>query len=142
MEALLLANLAATLFMVGLAWFVHVVHYPLFAEVDPERFLRYHELHSRRTTWVVLPVMAVELGTSIALVVDPPGGERVLAVAGALLAVGAWALTAVAAVPAHRALGSGLSDAGLRRLLRADLARALVWTAHGGVVIALLATLI
>lgn len=33
MEAVLLANVASTLSMVGLAWFVDVVHYPLFAAV-------------------------------------------------------------------------------------------------------------
>ena len=139
MEAVLLANSASTLFMVGLAWFVHVVHYPLFAHVEANGFPGYHELHSRRTTWVVLPPMAIELVTSVALVFDPPGGETALAIAGAILAIGTWALTGLAAVPAHRALGPGFSEPGLRRLMRADLIRALVWTAHGAVVIALLA---
>jgi len=139
-EAVLLANAAATLFMVGLAWFVGVVHYPLFASVGERDFAAYHALHSRRTTWVVLPMMSVELLSSFALCLDPPGGEAALAIAGALLALGTWALTGAAAVPAHRRLGEGFSDAGLRSLRRADLARAVVWTAHGVVVIALLAT--
>ena len=52
MDAVLLANAASTLFMVRLAWFVDVVHYPLFAEVGEERFARYHEQHKRRTLWV------------------------------------------------------------------------------------------
>lgn len=142
MEALLLANAASTLFMVGLAWFVDVVHYPLFAEVGPDRFARYHEQHKRRTLWVVLPAMAVELATSIALCFDPPGGETGLAVAGAALAIATWALTAVAAVPAHGAFGRGFTDEALRRLRRADLVRALAWTAHGLVVVALLAAAI
>lgn len=139
METVLLANAAATFFMVGLAWFVHVVHYPLFAEVGTDLFRRYHELHSQRTTWVVLPPMSVELVTSIALALDPPAGDGSLAVAGAVLAIGTWALTGLAAVPAHRVLGNGFSEAGLLRLARADLARAVVWTAHGTIVIALLA---
>lgn len=139
MEAVLLANVASTLFMVGLAWFVHAVHYPLFASVGDDAFRRYHELHSQRTTWIVLPVMSVELLTSIALVVDPPGGETALATFGAALAAGTWALTALLAVPAHRGLGEGFSPDGLRRLSLADLIRALVWTAHGGVVLGLVA---
>lgn len=140
MEAVLLANAASTLFMVGLAWFVGVVHYPLFSFVGEGNFLGYHESHSRRTTRVVLPVMSVELVTSLVLALDPPGGQRALAVAGAALAVATWALTALLAVPAHRALGAGFSAEGLMRLRRADLVRALLWTAHGGVVVALLAT--
>ena len=50
----LLACLASTLFMTGLIWFVQVVHYPLFSEVEPGDFLRYHAAHPRRTTRVVL----------------------------------------------------------------------------------------
>lgn len=139
MEAVLLANAASTLFMVGLAWFVGVVHYPLFASVGEDDFLGYHEQHSRRTTWVVLPVMSIELVTSVLLVLDPPGDQLALAVAGAVLAVATWALTGAAAVPAHRALGAGLSGVALRRLRRADLVRTIAWTVHGGVVVALLA---
>lgn len=139
MEPVLLANATATLVMVGLAWFVHVVHYPLFAAVGDAEFSRYHMLHSRRTTWVVLPPMAIELLTSIALALDPPAGSGRLALGGAALAAGTWILTGSAAVPAHRGLAGGFSDAGLRRLVRADLVRTLVWTAHGAVVIALVA---
>jgi len=40
---------------------------------------------------------------------------------------------------AHRAMLAGITEARLRRLRRADLVRALTWTAHGVVVLALLA---
>ncbi len=139
MEGLLIANAAATFFMLGVAWFVDIVHYPLFASVGEDGFRGYHRLHSERTTWVVLPPMTVELLTSLALPFDAPGGATGLAVAGAVLAVATWALTGLGAVPAHRALGAGISDARLRRLRRADLVRALTWTAHAVVVVALLA---
>ncbi len=139
MEAVLLANAASTLFMVGLAWFVDIVHYPLFAAVGEEQFSGYHEAHSQRTTWVVLPVMSIELISSWVLVSDPPADQFALAVAGAVLALATWMLTGLAAVPSHRALGAGFSESRLARLRRADLIRALVWSAHGVVVIALLA---
>lgn len=138
MDTLLLINAVAVLFLCGLAWFVHVVHYPLFAEIPAERWARYHELHSNLTTRVVLGPMAADLATSIALTFDAPGGETALAVAGAVLAVATWALTGLGAVPAHRALGDGFTGERHRRLMRADLVRALCWTAHGGVVIGLL----
>lgn len=139
MDAVLVANAASTFFMVGLAWFVDLVHYPLFAAVGEPQFARYHELHSRRTMWVVLPAMSIELLTSFLLAFDPPGDQAALTYAGAVLAAATWALTGLAAVPAHRALGRGFSADGLKRLLRADLLRALTWTAHGAVVAALLA---
>ena len=58
--ALLTTHLFATAAMVGLIWFVQVVHYPLFARVGPDGFTTYETEHQRRTSWVVGPFMAVE----------------------------------------------------------------------------------
>ncbi len=139
MTALLLANAAATLFMVGLTWFVQVVHYPLFALLGEGEFAEYHRRHSSRTTLVVLPAMTVELLTSFALLFDPPAGEVGLVAAGAALAAGTWLLTAPAA-----ALHARIGEAGplpelLDSLARASWLRTIAWTGHGAVVIALLA---
>ena len=110
MTALLLANAAATFFMVGLTWFVQIVHYPLFPNVGEGGFAEYHRLHSDRTTRVVLPPMAVELATSFLLLLDPPAGETALAAAGAVLALSTWVLTAFAA-SVHGEIGrQGLSS--------------------------------
>ena len=130
--------------MVGVAWFVQVVHYPLFAHVGRAQFRDYHAEHSSRTSLVVVVPMIVELASSIWLAFDPPtssNGEPLtaLAIAGAILALGTWIVTFGGAVPAHQALEPGFDDAIHRRLLRSNLARTILWTAHGGVVVALLA---
>ncbi len=62
MKYVLLAHLAATLFMIGVIWFVQVVQYPLFSRVGPEKFSLYSEAHSRLTTYVVGPPMLVGRG--------------------------------------------------------------------------------
>jgi hypothetical protein len=133
---LLLANAAATLFMTGVSWFVQVVHYPLFAAVGRERFGDYHEAHSRLTTFVVLPPMAVELATSFALVFERPDGVGVAAaVVGALLALVTWLSTALLQVPQHRRL----SPDSVRALVTGSWLRTVAWTAHSAVVLAMLA---
>jgi hypothetical protein len=45
-KLVLLANLAATFFMVGLIWFVQIVHYPLFGQVGRDRVRAGYELGS------------------------------------------------------------------------------------------------
>ena len=62
----LVVNLASTLAMTGVIWFVQVVHYPLFASVGAEGFSRYEALHATRTGWVVAPLMLCELVASVA----------------------------------------------------------------------------
>ena len=74
MGLVLLVNLAATLFMVGVIWFVQVVHYPLFARVGAGGFSAYSGAHSRLTGLVIGPPMLAEAATTVALVVGPPPG--------------------------------------------------------------------
>ena len=140
MTAVLVAHVVATFSLVGLTWFVQVVHYPLFPSVGRSEFPGYHELHSARTTWVVLPPMLVELVTSFWLLADPPAGERALVVAMAVLAASTWLLTAAAAAPAHGRIGrEGLSPLLTRKLIRISWTRTLAWTGHGIVACLLLA---
>jgi hypothetical protein len=140
--ALLLANVAATLIMVGVAWYVQVAHYPLFSMVGESGFAGFHEAHSSRTSLVVIPPMVVEILTSFALVLDPPAGRTGLAVAGAALALGTWLVTAPAAA-LHSQIGrEGPRPALLSRLVRANLVRTLLWSAHGLVVLLLVAAAI
>ena len=61
----------ATLAMMGLIWFVQVVHYPLYAKVGPQAFAEYHALHVSRTTSVVAPLMLAELGAAVWLLLGP-----------------------------------------------------------------------
>lgn len=142
-EAALVACLAATLFMVGVTWFVQVVHYPLLAEVAPDSFSPIHDAHSRRTTLVVAVPMLVELVSAVLLAFSPPDGLEILALSGALLAVSVWVVTLVWAAPTHSALGREGSDPALfLRLKRASLVRTWLWTFHGVVILSIVATVI
>lgn len=136
MEYLLLAHLAATLYMVGLIWFVQVVHYPLFSRVGEEGFSGYSEAHSRLTSYVVGPPMLIEAGTALVLVFLRP--ERVpfyLALAGLALVTAIWLSTALLQVPRHTALGSGFDRAAWRGLVGTNWIRTAAWSARGLVVL-------
>ena len=93
MILLLLAHAAATLFMVGVIWFVQVVHYPLFARVGRPGFATYSGSHSRLTGLVVGPPMLVEAATAVVLVVwTPPGISVPLIWTGLVLVAGILSL--------------------------------------------------
>ena len=72
LKFILLTQFASTLFMVGLIWFVQIVHYPLFAGVGADQFSQYEQQHQQLTTYVVMPVMLLELATAIALIPYSP----------------------------------------------------------------------
>lgn len=136
---LVVVHAAATWAMVGLIWFVQVVHYPLFQRVGAASFSVYETEHQRRTTWVVMVLMPVELVTGIALFWLRPDtvAQEVVWVGAALLGV-VWLSTALWQAPFHGRLGAGY-DAGLvRRLVASNWLRTLTWSLRGGLVAAML----
>jgi hypothetical protein len=137
---ILLANAAATLFMLGLIWFVQVVHYPLFAAVGRDGFVAYHAAHSRLTTVVVGPPMLLEAITAGLLVIARPSVAPAAAVWCGLALVGViWLSTAVLQVPNHSVLAAGLAPDTTRALVAGNWVRTVAWTARGALVLWLLA---
>jgi hypothetical protein len=137
--ALVVVHAAAVLVLVGVIWTVQLVHYPLLAAIDRAGFAAAHAAHSTRMAAVVALPWALEGGTTLWLLVDPPPGVgRALVVLGAALAVVPVAVTVVASLPAHARLAAGFDADAHRRLVATNWLRTLAWTAHGAVAIAIL----
>lgn len=133
---MLLVHLAATLVMVGIIWFVQVVHYPLFGSVGTKGFPAYSEAHSRLTGYVVGPPMLTEAATAVLLVFFRPAGvPEYLVWTGLMLLAVVWASTAVLQVPRHRALGRGFDKAAWRTLVLSNWVRTAAWSLRGMLVL-------
>ncbi|MDH3719859.1 MAG: hypothetical protein OES79_17190 [Planctomycetota bacterium] len=131
-KSILLMNLAATLTMVGLIWFVQVVHYPLFVHVSEAQFPDFERDHQRLTTWVVAPLMLTELVTAAALIFWRPAGVGLTApVVGFGLVVLIWLITYLVQVPQHAALSVGYSEQLVRQLVTGNWWRTAAWSARG-----------
>lgn len=129
------AHLAATLTMVGLIWFVQVVHYPLLARLEGPAFEAAHAFHMNRTGLVVVPPMLIELAT-MALLVWRPGdlpGAWLWASAGLL--AGVWVSTWAAQVPLHNRMAASADGSAKASLVRTNWIRTVLWTARGAVLI-------
>lgn len=134
----LVAQFAATWTMVGIIWFVQVVHYPLFSRVDGPGSGSYAVENQRRTSWVVGPPMAVEGVTALWLVASPPDGVgRALPVVGLGLLALVLGSTVLLQVPAHARLTDGHEPSTVRRLVVGNWVRTFGWTARGALVAAM-----
>lgn len=136
-QALYFAQLAATLFMTGLIWFVQIVHYPLFGTVHihtaPAAFRLYESSHANRTTWVVFPPMAVELAAALAALsghLRPAFLSAPQAIASAVLVVLIWASTGLIQVPLHDRLGRDADRQTIVRLVRSNWLRVALWSSR------------
>lgn len=142
-KTIFLACLASTLYMTGVIWFVHLVHYPLFDRVGEEGFRRYHAAHTRSTTYVVLAPMVVELLASVYLVADRPGGVPPwMAWAGLAAALASWGVTFFLSVPAHDRLSGGFDADVHRRLVGTNAIRLVSWSAHSLILLAMAARML
>jgi hypothetical protein len=140
MKWLLLLHAAATLAMVGIIWFVQVVHYPLFKWVGAEALPAYQAFNTAATTAVVLPPMLLELLTAVALVLHPPARTSpTLAWAGFALLALIWLSTAFLQVPQHNVLAMGFNASAHRALVLSNWVRTLAWSARGVLALLLLA---
>jgi hypothetical protein len=137
MQLVLAAQLLFTLFMVGLIWFVQIVHYPLFAAVGKEEFKEFEQAHQRLTTWVVAPVMLLELATAVALVALIPPVQQALSWMGLFLLAVVWISTWLLQVPAHTALAAGFTLEAHRRLVITNWIRTIAWSGRGLIILTL-----
>lgn len=136
MGLVLLVHFASTWAMVGLIWFVQLVHYPLFAHVGPQHFVEYESRHTRQTTYVVAMLMPVEAGTGLWLLVAPPlGTDGGLLLAGMALIALLWAATLIWQVPLHRTLSVAHDPRVVDRLVRSNWFRTLAWSLRGVLVL-------
>lgn len=127
-----LLQFASTFAMVGLIWFVQVVHYPLFSKVGADHFRAYELAHQRLTTIVVAPLMLTEAATAVILIWLRPDAIPAWAVLLGIVLVGLlWASTAFWQVPAHERLAKAFDPATHRRLVRSNWLRTIVWTVRG-----------
>jgi hypothetical protein len=126
--------------MVGVIWFVQIIHYPLFSLVGQERFPVYAERHQRLALRLLGVPMFVELVTAVLLVARSSTNRgRALAWAGLVLLIVIWISTALFQIPRHRRLLRGFDPAVQRGLLLSNWLRTAAWTARGLIALALIA---
>ncbi len=123
---------AATLFMVGLIWFVQVVHYPLFSTIDSDSFVEYERRNTALTTWVVGPAMLLEGGTAFLILgCNLSPFDWSLAWLGFILLITIWLSTAVIQIPCHNSLSNQFSRKVHRKLVSSNWIRTIAWTIRG-----------
>lgn len=140
--AVAIVHTFATLYMVGLIWFVQISHYPLFAQVGPEGFVEYARAHQRRTTWVVGPPMLAEVATALYFVIsDRPPLPGWVPWLGLALLVGIWLATALLSVPCHGRLVERRDASVIHRLVQTNWIRTVLWSARGALALWMLVSI-
>ena len=134
-RTLIVVHCAATLFMVGLIWTIHYVHYPLFAYVGETTYVDFQDAHVERIGRLLFApwlIEAVTLAGVLALAFL--GGLKTLRVPaivnGAAMAV-VLVISGFWSAPAHGKLADGFDSSVHQQLMTANLIRSLAWSICG-----------
>ena len=138
---MLIAHALSTSMMAGLIWFVQIVHYPLMSQVGDSNFVYYERAHTRTTTWVVAPVMIVELLSSIYLLAQADQPVVILPIVGFIALCVIWSSTLLLQVPAHRILEQHFDAKIHARLVRTNWIRTLLWSLRSLIAMWMLASI-
>ncbi len=147
MSPILLSNLLITSFLVGLIWFVQVVHYPIFKEVGKQNFHNFHSAHTTLTGKIVILPMLIELGLSFWLVWEGYEvdytlqnnyvGESIrnrmsnfysFSSIALVFTILVWILTAWIFVPLHGKLSKGYNIKTIEKLVFRNWFRTFFWS--------------
>ena len=128
--------------MVGLIWFVQIVHYHLFGYVGSKEFETFHEHHKTLITPVVGFVMIVELVTTGILIFQIPVGMPNWTVIVGIILIGViWISTLFLQIPYHNKLSSKFDKNVIMMLVNTNWIRTICWSLRGIIVLIMLDTL-
>ena len=135
LRPLIVVHAAASMFMVGLIWTIHYVHYPLFAYVGESTYASFQAVHVERIGRLLFVPWLTEGFTLIGiLVLAFLGGRKTLRVPavlnGAAMAV-VLVMSGFWSAPAHARLADGFDKAVHDELMTVNLIRSLAWTVCG-----------
>ncbi len=125
-DPIITTHILSTMLMAGIAWFVQIVHYPLFSKVGNEYFPEYLKGHSILTTFIVSPLMLIEVCTGGFLFHKYPQ-EKIFFIGFVLLIV-IWFSTFLIQVPRQNILGKGFKQKAYEELIFSNCIRTALWT--------------
>lgn len=115
-------------FLTGLIWIIQLIHYPIFKWIKKEEFIPFHQFHSRTITWIVGPMMLIELVLSFLLAVQTRWSFFSLVNLAGVVVI--WLVTAFISVPCHEKLGNGFEPQTHQKLVLTNWWRTGLWTAR------------
>ena len=119
--------------MTGLIWLVQLIHYPSYRYMSPDGFKSYQNFHTTTITFIVGPVMVIEILTGLALLFQEK--MNLFSSLNFLGLILIWIVTAVWSVPKHGQLALGYNLSVIESLIKTNWVRTILWTLRSIVIL-------
>ena len=126
MDFIFFLNVISAFFLTGVIWTIQIVHYPSFHYIDKLSFVNFHQFHERRISIIVMPLMILELISSVALYFNDMSNHTFLL---NLIVVGLiWCSTFFIQVPIHNILSQKKDNMMIEKLVSTNWIRTFLWS--------------
>jgi len=115
-----------SLLLTGLIWIIQLVHYPSFHFIEHSKFIEFEIFHSKKITWIVAPLMLIELITAVDLFSKNLNNHYFTI--NLLAILGIWISTFTFSVPLHNKLQNGFSSEAIDKLIITNWPRTILWS--------------
>lgn len=126
MKLIFLIHVFCCWFMTGVISLVQILVYPNFQIIGVSPFKKFHEFHLQRITWIVAPVMVLELLTATWIAYEKSNSLTLINLGSVVVL---WMLTGIINVPAHNKLDAH-DEISLRKLSFKNWPRTVLWSAR------------
>ena len=135
---LILSHAISGFFLTGLIWVIQLVHYPSFKFYDTKTFKTAMAHHRQKISFIVMPLMLIELMTGITLAVIQWSSLAEFHIINLTLIAIIWVHTFMLMVPFHQTCESNFDIDLLNRTLKHHWLRTTAWTLKSALWIATL----
>ena len=127
MEIELLSDIhfLSTSLMVGIIWVIQLLHYPTFHFIKESDYVEFQHFHMQRISFIVVPVMIIELLSGFMLVYYIRSNLLILCL---IILLVIWLITFVFFTKLHQSLLGGYDKIIVDKLVQINWSRTVLWS--------------
>ena len=115
----------STSLMVGIIWVIQLLHYPAFNFIKESDYVEFQHFHMQRISFIVVPVMILELFSAFMLVYYFRSNLLILCL---IILLFIWLITFVFFTKLHQSLLDGYDKKIVDKLVKINWSRTVLWS--------------
>ena len=115
----------STSLMVGIIWVIQLLHYPTFHFIKESDYVEFQHFHMQRISFIVVPVMIMELLSGFMLVYYFRSNLLILCL---IILLFIWLITFVFFTKLHQSLLDGYDKKIVDKLVKINWSRTVLWS--------------
>jgi len=124
-EILSEVHFLSTSLMVGIIWVIQLLHYPAFNFIKESDYVEFQHFHMQRISFIVVPVMILELFSAFMLVYYLRSNLLILCL---IILLFIWLITFVFFTKLHQSLLDGYDKKIVDKLVKINWSRTVLWS--------------